>query len=305
LPKLLRATANLPSLKIDNKIFGATPAGLKKQNGIMDFLSARQNFYTEIEQEESQIDLGKAALFIAQEEYPHLDISEYLNALDTMAAEIQERLPKGFYPLKIVQTINTYLYDDLGFRGNKNDYYNPCNSFLNDVIERRLGIPISLSLVYLELAKRIDFPMVGIGMPGHFLIQPQFEGVGIFIDAFNRGEILFEQDCEDLLNRIYQQPVKLQIDNIEPISNRLFLARMLTNLKAIYLTQRQLEKALAVVERLLLLFPDAPHERRDRGLLAYQLGYFQQTIQDLEFYLDLLPHAPDAEALHKLLQQLQ
>lgn len=271
----------------------------------MDFPLARQYFYKEIYQPEEQIDLAKAALYIAQEEYPDLDPDEYLNALDTMADEVKERLPDQPYPLRVIQTINQYFYDDLGFTGNTDDYYDPRNSFLNEVIDRRTGIPITLSLVYLEIAKRLDFPMVGIGMPGHFLIRPNFQDAGIFVDAFNRGEILFEQDCQERLSQIYQQPVELKPSFLEPVSNRRFLARMLMNLKLIYLNGNQLSKALAVVERILLLFPGTPVELRDRGLLYYQLGEFTLASQDLETYLVRVPNAEDGSIIRKLLEQIQ
>lgn len=265
---------------------------------------ARNNFHREIDRQEEQIDLAKAALYIAQEEYPDLDVEEYLNALDTMADEVKDFLPEELYPLKIINRINQYLYSDLGFKGNKNDYYNPHNSFLNDVIDRRTGIPISLALVYLEITKRLDFPMVGIGMPGHFLIRPTFEGAGIFVDAFNQGEVLFEQDCEELLSKVYQQPVKLQAGFLEPVTNRQFLARILTNLKFIYLNQQQLKKSLAIIEWLLLLFPNSANELRDRGLLLYQLGDKHKARQDLELYLAMVPNASDASAIRQFLAQM-
>ena len=270
----------------------------------MDFPLPRQYFYKEIYQPEEQIDLAKAALYIAQEEYPTLDPDEYLSALDTMADEVKERLPAQRYPLRVIQTINKYLYDDLGFSGNTDDYYDPRNSFLNDVIERRTGIPITLSLVYLEIAKRVDFPMVGIGMPGHFLIKPDFEDAGIYVDAFNRGETLFDQDCQERLSQVYQQRVELKRSFLEPVSNRRFLARMLMNLKLIYLNSAQLDKALAVVERILLLFPGAPMELRDRGLLYYQIGELTLASQDLQTYLVRVPNAEDAGAIRKLLDQI-
>lgn len=174
------------------------------------FPLARQYFYQEVTQPDEQIDLAKAALYIAQEEYPDLHPAEYINALDTMAAEVQTRLPTQQYPLRIVQSINQYLYDDLGFRGNTTDYYDPDNSFLNEVIDRRTGIPITLALVYLEVARRIDFPMVGVGMPGHFLIRPDVPQMEIFVDVFNRGEIMFPEDCQERIRQIYGQPVTLQ-----------------------------------------------------------------------------------------------
>lgn len=270
----------------------------------MNLSSARQFFHHEIQQPDEYIDLSKAALYIAKEEYSDLDIEEYLNALDTMAVELEERLPLEKYPLKIIQCINRYFYDDLGFTGNNKNYYDPRNSFLNDVIERRVGIPITLALVYIEVARRIDFPMVGIGMPGHFLIRPDISEIEIFVDAFNNGEVMFPQDCQERLNQIYQQNVTLQPEFLAPVTKTQFLARMLTNLKYIYLKQQELEKALAAVERILLLFPSAALELRDRGLLCYQIGRFNQAAVDLQAYLHQVPDAQDASTIQRLLNNL-
>jgi regulator of sirC expression with transglutaminase-like and TPR domain len=271
----------------------------------MNLPLGRRNFYLAIQQSDAQIDLAASALYIAQEEYPDLDVAEYLNALDTMAMEVEERLPTERYPLRIIKTLNQYFYDDLGYKGNTSNYYDPCNSFLNDVIDQRTGIPITLSVVYLEVARRFDFPMVGINMPGHFLIRPEFEEAGIFVDPFNRGEILFEQDCEARLSQIYGRSVKLQPSFTTSVSPRQLLARMLTNLKFIYLDRKDLPRALAAVERILLLFPDAPMELRDRGLLYYQMGYKSKASQDLEIYLAMLPNADDADMIRQLLEQLR
>lgn len=264
----------------------------------------QQKFDQEINLPDEQIDLAKAALYFAGEEYPNLDPEEYLNVLDTMAQAVRERLPETAYPLKVINTINHYLFGDLGFTGNTDEYYDPRNSFLNEAIDRRTGIPITLSVIYLEIASRIDFPMVGIGMPGHFLIRPDFEAAGIFVDAFNRGEILFEQDCEERLHRTYQQPVKLQPSFLAAVSNRQILARMLTNLKGIYLNRQQPEKALTVVEMILSLFPHNPRERRDRGLVYYELNQWQKASQDLEFYLSIFPNAEDANIIRQLLEKI-
>ena len=270
----------------------------------MDFPRARQLFYREINQPDGSIDLAKAALYMALEEYPNFEPEEYLNALDAIADEVRSRLPPQNYPLRIIQTINRCLYEDCQFSGNDADYYDPRNSFLNQVIDRRTGIPISLSLVYLEVAKRIDFPMVGIGMPGHFLIRPDFEDAGIFVDAFNGGEILFPEDCRGRLSQIYGQPMELQSAFLAPVSHRQFLGRMLGNLKAIYLQQRDALRVLGAIERILLLFPDAPLERRDRGILYYQLGRLAEARHDLELYLRNAPNAPDAARIRQLLERL-
>ncbi|BCL37382.1 SirB1 family protein [Nostoc sp. MS1] len=271
----------------------------------MNFSSARQYFYQEVQKSEEDIDLARAALYIAQEEYPRLDTDEYLNTLDTMAMEVEERLPSSRYPLRVIQAINQYLYDDLGFAGNQQDYYDPRNSFLNEVIDRRVGIPITLALVYLEIAKRSDFPMEGVGLPGHFLIRPAISDMEIFVDAFNRGEVLFAQDCQDKLNQMFQQSVTLRPEFLATISKRQFLARMLTNLKYIYLRKQDIEKSLSVVERILLLFPEATSELRDRGLLYYQLGYYPQATNDLETYLANVPNAEDTATIRRLLGEMK
>ncbi|ABG49958.1 conserved hypothetical protein [Trichodesmium erythraeum IMS101] len=270
----------------------------------MNLSPYRQLFYSEVNKSDEKIDLAKAALYLALEDDKEFEPNKYLDALNTMANEVQETLPATLYPLQIIKSINNYLYNDLGFSGNTIDYYDLRNSCLNQVIERRTGIPITLSLVYLEIAKRINFPMVGIGMPGHFLIRPNFEEAGIYVDAFNKGEILFPQDCQEKLAKIYGQPLKLQPQFLATVSNKQFLARMLTNIKGIYWSQNERLKAIAAIDRILLLFPNAVMEKRDRGVLYYQLDIWAKAREDLESYIVNLPQADDAEIIRKLLAKI-
>jgi regulator of sirC expression with transglutaminase-like and TPR domain len=266
---------------------------------------ARQRFYQEISQPHDQIDLARASLYLAQEEYPELDVEEYLNALNTMAAEISDRLPPERYPLRIISTINRYLYQDLKFAGNTQDYYDPRNSYLNQVIDRRTGIPITLSLLYLEIAKRLDFPMVGVGMPGHFLIRPVVAEMQVYVDPFHLGEVMFEQDCQDRLTQIYGEAIQFQPEFLEAVNPHRFLLRILSNLKAIYLNHRDIERCLAVTERMLLLFPNMLSEVRDRGLLYYELGRWGEARSDLEAYLTKVPQANDARIIRELLERIR
>jgi regulator of sirC expression with transglutaminase-like and TPR domain len=267
---------------------------------------ARQRFYQEIDQPPDQIDLAKAALYLAQEEYPDLDVEEYLSALDAMAVEVRERLPRESYPLRIIQTLNQYLYEDLQFQGNTESYYDPCNSYLNDVIDRRTGIPITLSLVYLEIAGRIDFPMAGVGMPGHFLIRPIGDEMQIFVDPFHQGEVLFEQDCQERLSQVQGRSMMLRPEFLEAVSPRYFLARILTNLKGVYLKQEDWLRAIAAIDRILMLLPHSWMEQRDRGLLYYQLGYWTEARQDLEDYLLYAPPTvSDAPRIRDLLRRIK
>ncbi len=271
----------------------------------MQLSLARQLFLHEVRQPDEHIDLERAALYIAQEAYPNLDIEEYVAALDTMAEEVRGRLPVEDYPLRTLQVLNQYLYEDLGFQGNQDDYYNPKNSFLNDVIDRRTGIPISLSLLYLSLAQRIAFPMVGVGLPGHFLIRPLQHQMQIFVDAFDQGEILFAQDCEALLQKMFGDRLVMREQFLAPVTHRQFLARMLTNLKAIYAAEANLEGVLAAVERILILFPDAPVELRDRGMIFFRLQRWVEARQDLEQYLFMLPTATDRRIVENILEHMQ
>lgn len=217
-------------------------------------MSVRSCLLAEINKSDQKLNLARAALYIAQTEYPDLDIDEQLQILDDMATELVTRLPQSRYPLRVIQTINDYLYAELGFIGNTDNYYDPRNSFLNDVLTRRTGIPLTLALVYIEMSQRVNLPMMGIGMPGHFIIRPDFEDSEIFIDAFNQGEILFTEDCRQKLVRIYQQEIPtLPPEVLQPVTKQQFLQRMLNNLLQIYLNQEDVDRTF-VIKDLLAIF---------------------------------------------------
>jgi regulator of sirC expression with transglutaminase-like and TPR domain len=271
----------------------------------MQLSLARQLFMREVRQPDEYIDLERAAFYIAQEAYPDLDVEEYVALLDTMADEVRDRLPVEDYPLRTLKVLNDYLYGELGFKGNQTDYYNPQNSFLNDVLDRRTGIPITLALVYLSLAQRIAFPMEGIALPGHFLIRPVQSEMAIFVDAFNQGEILFEQDCETLLHKMFGDRIAMREQFLAPATNRQFLARMLTNLKATYASSGDVGGVLAAVERILMLYPDAPIELRDRGIILFRLSRWMEARQDLERYLEVMPQADDRAHVQHVLNHMQ
>ncbi|KKI98029.1 SirB1 family protein [Prochlorothrix hollandica] len=272
----------------------------------------RQRFEAAIDQPDAAIDLVAAALCIAQETYPDRDLSPCLEQLDAIAATIAPRLPAERYPLRWIQIINQHLFQDLGFRGNTDNYYDPRNSFLNDVLERRTGIPISLSLVYGAVAQRLGFPLEGIGMPGHFLLRPQVDAMELYVDAFHQGEVLFPQDCEARLQQIYGMPVSLKAEHLEPVSQRQFLARLLTNLKVIYIKTGAFTQALAMVDWLLLLHPDRPQDHRDRGLLLYELQRWQEAYPELTLYVQYQEaqglagnQAQDLPVIRRLLETLR
>jgi len=270
----------------------------------MRLSAAGQRFYQEVQKADGRISLALAALYIAQEEYWDMDPSAYIEALDDMAAAVRSRLPKGRYPLKVIQTINDYLFDELKFAGNQQNYYDPDNSLLNRVIDRRLGIPISLSLVYLEIAARLEFPMVGVGMPGHFLVRPVVDEMEVFVDPFHGGEVMFLADCQERFAKMFPQ-AQWRDEFLNWLAPKPFLARMLMNLKAIYVQTEAYDEAVAVLDKLLVLMPDEGLQKRDRGLLHHELENYELAKQDLEGYLRSHPRAPDGSRIQQLIDRLE
>ncbi|MEA5462446.1 SirB1 family protein [Leptothoe sp. PORK10 BA2] len=266
----------------------------------LSFSQAQQRFRHLITQ--PTLNLAAAALCPAQEMYPDCDPAVCYQQLDHMAAAIKPNI--STYPLKTIQAINHQLYTELGFRGNQIDYYDPDNSYLNRVLERRVGIPITLALVYLEVAQRLDFPMVGVGMPGHFLICPTIEEMAVYVDPFNRGEVLFEPDCQTIFQGLYGTKAGWKADYLTPISAKSLLARLLNNLKLIYLNRRDLPHTLTILNYLLLLFPQQPGNSRDRGLIHYQLQNLLAARSDLETYLAQSPGAADRHQISRLLDHI-
>jgi regulator of sirC expression with transglutaminase-like and TPR domain len=233
---------------------------------------ARQLFTAMVTGRESRLDLGRAALLIASEEYPGLDILRYVARLEAMAAAVRPEVGTTDNPQEQIEHLSTYLFVERGFRGNTQEYYDPRNSFLNDVLDRKLGIPSTISVVYIEVGRRVGMPLQGVGMPGHFLVKYAHPEADIYIDPFNKGQVLSRQGCEELLQQVYGEPVPFQESFLTPVTKKQILARILMNLKAIYLHIKHHRKALAVVERLLLIQPGAEQEMKDRATLRNLIG---------------------------------
>lgn len=265
---------------------------------------AGQRFYQEVQKADGRINLAAAALYIAQEEYWDMDPGVYLAALDAMAADVRSRLPKNRYPLKVIQVINDYLFGELKFMGNSIEYYDPDNSCLNCVIDRRLGIPITLSLVYLEIARRIRFPMVGVGMPGHFLVRPVIDEMEVFVDPFNKGDVLFVDDCKEKFYSLHDAEVPWRPEFLSGVMPKAFLARILMNLKVIYLKLEDFSQAVATLDKLLILAPRQYQQKRDRGILHYELKNYELAKQDLEEYLQRHPQASDGATIQQILDRI-
>lgn len=268
-------------------------------------LNAYNRFADIVGREDEEINLAEAALLIAAQEYPNLDIKKYLKILDRMAETVKRRVRRGDDPHAVIGKINDHLFNEEGFRGNSEDYYDPKNSFLNQVLSRKTGIPITLSIVYMEMARRVGLPLEGVGFPGHFLVKYVSEEEEIIIDPFNRGEILSAYDCQDRLDNVYKGAVEFQEEFLASVTKKQILTRMLTNLKGIYLRSQAYEKSLDVLEMLLCVDPWAAQEMKDRGLLHYHFKEFGKAVNDFEQYLKLSPDAHDAKEIREHIQLLR
>jgi regulator of sirC expression with transglutaminase-like and TPR domain len=251
------------------------------------------------------IPLAETALMIACEEYPQLELNPYLDLLDRIGETAKDRRGSTDTPLHQIRTINAVLFDEYGFRGNTEDYYDPRNSFFNDVLDRRTGIPITLSTVYIEVARRLNFPIAGVGMPGHFLVKYSDRREEFFIDSFNRGAILTREDCRNLLVERYGDAVEFNDRLLARTTNRQILWRMLNNLKDIYVKGHAIDKCLAIVDMMLMVDNEDLTQFRDRGLLRMQLRQFDGAGRDFEYYLEHAPDAQDREEIENHVKELK
>jgi regulator of sirC expression with transglutaminase-like and TPR domain len=266
--------------------------------------SARHRFEECVAGTETTLDLARAALLIAAEEYPQLAPEPYLHRLDIFAEQVRDRLSDETAPPVVLNEISRLLFDLEGFRGNTEAYYDPRNSFLNDVLDRRLGIPLTLGIVFLEIGWRLDLPLRGVNFPGHFLLRYEGEAFRLLVDPFHNGQIRFEDQAQELLDRVYGGSVPMQADYLRSATKHDILVRLLSNLKTIYLNTRDDPKALSAIDRILLIRPDAPDEIRDRGMVLARTGKVEEAIQALSRYLEAMPAAPDATRVKLLLDEL-
>jgi regulator of sirC expression with transglutaminase-like and TPR domain len=262
-------------------------------------MDAREAFAELMQLDEREIDLARAALLFAAVEYPDLHVDAYLRRLEEMASELRPRVSPEESAGRVVAVVDEYLFGEQGFSGNELDYYDPRNSYVNDVLDRRLGIPISLSLVYMEVARRVGFPLEGVGMPGHFLLRYPDPVHPLLIDAFNRGAIVTEEQCRVRLRGLYGDALPLTAEMLRPVGTRAILFRMLANLKGVYAQRQDIARAVRTVDLMLLVEPGAVGEYRDRGLLRYRAGHFKAAREDLERYLELSPDTPDASEVRE------
>jgi regulator of sirC expression with transglutaminase-like and TPR domain len=268
-------------------------------------VEARRQFTAEVSRPDAVLRLARAALLVGKEEEPRaFEVERCLARLDVMGEEARARIERGAGSR--VEALNRYLFEEQGFAGNVADYYDPRNSMLHRVLERRLGIPITLSIVYMEVGLRAGVRVEAVGLPGHFIVRAyEWEGAeGTLVDPFNR-KVTDEEECRQRIGGIYDGAITLGPEHLRATGVRATLARLLGNLKAVYVQAQLFQRALAAVERILLVTPNDLEERRDRGMLLAQLNRMSEAVADTQTYLNLAPDAPDADSVREQLKKMQ
>jgi len=265
-----------------------------------------------LSQEDDRIDLARACLRIAEDAYPGLDVEGYVGEIDRLARRLRARIAPDAAPEERVVALNEFLYDDLGFSGNTENYYDPRNSYLNEVLDRRTGIPITLSILYMEMGRRIDLEFQGVSFPGHFLVRLRVRGGMLVLDPFSGGTPQSEEELRERLKRVIPRgatggiPVAdLPLDQfLEPASKRQILARVLRNLKGVYRETDKPERLLEVLNRMIIVAPDAAAELRDRGMVYQRLECWRPALKDLADYLEREPDASDIDEVRAKMVEL-
>ena len=262
--------------------------------------------------DDARIDLALGCLMIAQDAYPSLDVERYLGDIERMAMRLRARLPQVCGAEERVASLNEFLFDELGYVGNTEEYYDPRNSYLNEVIERRTGIPITLAVLYMAVGRRVGLPLEGVSFPGHFLVRLRLRTGVLVLDPFAGGASQSAEDLRERLQRVIPRemtqdvPVnELPLEQfLEPATNRQILARVLRNLKAIYRESDKPQRMLQVLNRMLVVAPDSSAELRDRGLVYQRLECYRAALQDLSGYVAREPDAPDFEEVRARVMEL-
>jgi regulator of sirC expression with transglutaminase-like and TPR domain len=261
-----------------------------------------------LEKDDARIDLALACLMIAQDAYPGLEVERYLGEIERMALRLRALLPQEAGAEDRVVALNQFLFEDLGYRGNAEEYYDPRNSYLNEVIDRKTGIPITLSVLYMELGRRTGLPLQGVSFPGHFLVRLRLRGGTLVLDPFAGGAPQSEPELRERLQRVIPPGVRaaeLPLEQfLEPASNRQILARMLRNLKGIYREADEPQRMLDVLNRMLVVAPEASAELRDRGIVYQRLECYRAALKDLSDYAEREPDAPDQDDVRVRLMEL-
>jgi regulator of sirC expression with transglutaminase-like and TPR domain len=272
---------------------------------MMDPDDIRADFIRMVQQPEPAIDLARAALLVAAESDPKVDVDGELRTLEAWAAELRGRLEPGWNNLQKLARLRAFVFEELGFRGDRLDYFSPSNSLLHQVIQRRRGIPITLAIVMMELGWRIGIPFEGVGFPGHFLVRLAGEPRDLILDPYLRGMSVHEEDCRRMLLETTGGKIEFDPAQLASVGKLDMIERLLRNLKGAYLRGDDDERALAAVERLLVVDPENADEVRDHGLLLFRLKRHGQALDSLSRYLERAPQAHDRETVERHVDTLR
>jgi regulator of sirC expression with transglutaminase-like and TPR domain len=264
----------------------------------------RAAFAAAVAEPDERIDLPRALLLLAAEESPGIDIDAYVARLDELADGVRPRLSGDEGPASVLSAINGHLYRELGFRGNTERYDDPRNSFLNEVLDRRTGLPITLAVVYMEVARRLGYRLVGVNLPMHFMLAWEDASEPLIVDAFDGGRIMDSHDVAQRLRAIAGRPVELRAEFFQRAGPRTIVRRVLNNLRGVYLAAQDHARALSIVERMEIVHPSR-EAARDRGLLLFRLRRHGEAEAELRRYLELAPGAPDRAAVEQHLDWLR
>jgi regulator of sirC expression with transglutaminase-like and TPR domain len=275
-------------------------------------MGALDLFTESLSRDDDKIDLARACLQIAEDAYPGLDVEGYAGEIERFAKRLRARIPLTAAPEERVVALNEFLFDDLGFSGNTRHYYDPRNSYLNEVIDRRTGIPLTLSVLYMEIGRRLDLDLRGVSFPGHFLVRLRVRNGTLVLDPFSGGAPQSEDELRERLKRVIPRnatggvPIaELPLEQfLEPASNRQILARLLRNLKGVYRESDKPERLLEVLNRMIIVAPDSPGELRDRGIVYQRLECWRPALKDLTDYLEREPDASDIDEVRAKLVEL-
>ncbi len=262
-------------------------------------------FFSFANLDSDDVQLARGALLIAQSEYGELNIEEYLHQLDEMADVVRERIQETTLPEQHITELNQYLFQEKGFTGNTDNYYGLGNNFLNFVLDKKTGIPITLGVVYIEVGRRAGLPLVGVNFPGHFLVRYQREHLDILLDVFENGSFMCEDALQAKLQETLGDSASLESNMLAEATDKEILARILRNLTRAYTLLENYDKALTAAERITWLLPNTAADYRLLGYLHYKNHAYSESIVAFETYLRLAKKPPDATAVERNIQHLQ
>lgn len=259
----------------------------------------RDQFAQLVKKPEDRIDLVEAALLIARTAYPEMKSPEYTRLLEAWAGRLRRQTSPYSSAGDVLRELNRMMFEEEGFKGDADNYYDPQNSFLNRVLERKKGIPITLSLVYSEVGRLAGFPVHGIALPGHFIVGLFHEAGILYIDPFNQGEVLAERECRKMIEVRFGREAAADAGWRKPAGKKTILKRMLRNLKAIYHHSGHDLQTLEMIQWILAIDPDAAAELKQRGLLYEAMGNFASAVLDFKHYLEAAPSAEDEQIIKR------